>query len=72
MLRSLVVVGVVLTLLASVIQAAEVRADHPRMLLNAETLPLIRERCRTVDEAVFDALIGRLEQAMNDPPQPHR
>lgn len=52
----------VVTLGASAARAAVVRAGHPRMLLNAETLPRIRERCGTTDKATFDALIAQLER----------
>ena len=61
---------VAVLLMASWVPAAEVRPDHPRMLLNAETLPLIQERARGGDKPIFDAFLERLEKAMDESPKP--
>jgi len=38
----------------SVAEGAQVRPEHPRMLLNADDLPGIRERCKTTQKDTWE------------------
>ena len=55
-LATTLVTGLLAALLASSSCAAEVRADHPRMLLTKDDLPPIRARCETTHKATWDEM----------------
>ena len=63
-----VVVGTAI-LMAHVAQAAEVRAEHPRMLLNADDLPAIRERCKTTHKETWEMVKNYADSRLDYQPQ---
>ncbi len=49
--------------------AAEVRADHPRMLFTADDLPEIRQRCQTTHKETWQELKQWMDERLNYQPE---
>lgn len=68
--RLLVIVAGLAALSVSAVQAAEVRAEHPRMLFNADDLPRIRELCRTIHKDTWELIKNYADSRLDFKPEP--